>query len=64
MPEAGSDLEIRHVLDAEGAEVKGVSLLAGTSPVEWRVEESLLKLTVPEPAELNELANVFKVEYQ
>ena len=63
MPEPGTELTLKHICegDFQGRQVKNVSMLGSDAKLGWTAGEGLLKLTTPEAAEMNEIANVFKV---
>jgi len=63
VPEQGNVLSIKHVLDGDQV-IQELSLLDSDAPVDWHVEGQELKLQVPDEAELNEIANVFRISYK
>ncbi|MFC2098945.1 alpha-L-fucosidase [Bacteroidota bacterium] len=65
-PEAGKVLQIQHVdnpADPESS-VKNVTVLGSNTPVKWEYIYSVLEIKAPETEQMNEIATIFKVEFE
>lgn len=63
LPDANKTIKLKHVLDTSGKTVKSVSLVGSNAAVDWKVKESILELVTPDKSEMNDVATVFKVEW-
>lgn len=65
LPEANSTLEIHHVIEAGSSrEVKRVSIVGSGAELAWSVDSDNLFITTPEASLMDEIATVFKVEFE
>ena len=63
-PNAGTQLKIKYLSEDGMGKVKDVKLVGTSSSLNWSMEEDLLVLTTPSDAAMNDIANVFKVEFE
>ncbi len=61
LPASNSDLEIRTPIESK---IKGVSVLGSGVDLKWSVTDNKLTLTTPNSCDMNELATVFKVDFE
>lgn len=61
LPDANSSFDIHHVTDSN---IKKVSIVGSGSELEWSKNGNVLTVKTPASSEMNELATVFKVEFE
>jgi alpha-L-fucosidase len=61
LPAAESNLEIRTPIESK---VKRVSVVGNDTDLKWSVADKKLTLTTPPSSQMDELATVFKVEFE
>jgi alpha-L-fucosidase len=60
LPDPKADLRIRTPIEAK---VKGVSVLGSGVDLKWSVTDNILTLTTPDASDMDELATVFKIDF-
>ena len=63
-PRSGEILSVKHVLDNGEKKIKNVSLLANKAKVKFKVKGTMIQIVAPSANEMNDIATVFKIEYQ
>jgi alpha-L-fucosidase len=61
LPEPNKDIEIRTVIESK---IKQVSVVGSGVALKWVVNNNKLTLTTPDASAMDELATVFKVEFE
>ena len=61
LPEAGAAMQLRTPLDKA---VTSVRVLGSDTELEWRVDDGLLTLQTPDAAAMNEIATVFRIDFE
>jgi alpha-L-fucosidase len=60
-PAADSKMEIQHINDSK---IKRVSVVGSGVELKWSIANDVLTLTTPGSSDMNEIATVFKVEFE
>jgi len=61
LPEANSDLEIRNAIEPE---IKGVSVVGSGVELKWSVTDGRLTIKTPNSTAMDEIATVFKIDFE
>jgi alpha-L-fucosidase len=61
LPEPNSLFDIHHVVESN---IKRVSVVGSGAELKWSKSDDILTLTTPDSSEMNEIATVFKVEFE
>ncbi|MDA3833632.1 MAG: hypothetical protein PF495_09565, partial [Spirochaetales bacterium] len=61
LPESDSKIEIHHINESN---IKRVSVVGSGVELKWSKTDDILSLTTPDSSEMDELATVFKIEFE
>ncbi len=64
MPEANSEIVLKHIANADYPTIKDVRLVGSNEKLDWSIEGEVLSLNTPSASEMSDLATVFAVEFK
>ncbi len=65
LPNENEDINIKHVINSsENQSIAKVSLIGSKTEIKWSVKDDLLTITTPKTTDMDEVATVFKVQFE